>query len=193
MDRARGRASRFMPVWSRWTACPSPDATQIYAHAAAEPPGTPVRYAFEKWGRTSELTVPTMRFMPIDYWSTAGLLTVNGWLYFVAAALVFFLQPADPRRRCLLRHGDEPHRLRAHRRDPLSSARSLGDGPPPDGAGALPRDPRAPGGDVPGRAPPDRRRTPGSWRCPTRSGRCSPPRPSPASTPSRPISVRSTP
>ena len=30
---------------------------------------------------------------PLDYWSTAGLLTVNGWLYFVAAALVFFLQP----------------------------------------------------------------------------------------------------
>ena len=68
-------------------------AAEIYAHAAAQPDGTPVRYTFEKHGHAVELTVPTMRFAPSDYWWTAGLLTMNGWLYFAAATLVFFLQP----------------------------------------------------------------------------------------------------
>lgn len=65
----------------------------IYDHAAAVPAHTPVRYAFERHGEVVELSVPTMRFATADYWWTAGLLTVNGWLYFAAAALVFFLQP----------------------------------------------------------------------------------------------------
>jgi signal transduction histidine kinase len=72
---------------------PVTHSAEVYARAAALPPGTPLRYVFEKYGQRTELTVPTMPFAPLDYWSTAGLLTVNGWLYLVAAALVFFLQP----------------------------------------------------------------------------------------------------
>lgn len=92
MDGSGGRGAvprRVVSVDGR----PIAASDSIYANASALPPGTPVRYGFEKHGRTTELTVPTMRFEPIDYWSTAGLLTVNDWLYFGAAALVFFLQP----------------------------------------------------------------------------------------------------
>ena len=68
-------------------------ADEIYEAAAARPPDTPIRYTFERHGVRSDLTVPTMRFEARDYWLTAGLLTVNGWLYLAAGALIFLLQP----------------------------------------------------------------------------------------------------
>jgi signal transduction histidine kinase len=64
----------------------------VAERAAAVPVDTPLRYTFEKHGTTTEITVPTMRFQASDYWLTAGLLTVNGWLYLGAATLIFFLQ-----------------------------------------------------------------------------------------------------
>jgi signal transduction histidine kinase len=71
---------------------PVASRSEIDARTAAVPIGTPLTYTFEKHGRTTEIAVPTMRFAASDYWLTAGLLTVNGWLYFGAAALIFFLQ-----------------------------------------------------------------------------------------------------
>lgn len=85
-----------VPFHARVTAIdgtPVAGGAAVAAAASARPPGTALRYTFEQHGTTRELTVPTMRFGLVDYWSTAGLLAVNGWLYLGAAALVFFLQP----------------------------------------------------------------------------------------------------
>ena len=68
-------------------------ADEVYAHAESVPVGTQVHYVFRKDADTIERTVPTMRFGPADFALTSGLFAVNGWLYLVAGALVFFLQP----------------------------------------------------------------------------------------------------
>ncbi len=66
---------------------------EIWARVEAVPIGTPLRYGFEKRGERVEIAVPTMRFGSRDYWETAGLFALQGWLALAAAAIVVFLQP----------------------------------------------------------------------------------------------------
>ncbi len=77
----------------------------LYAYVRSLPPEVEVRYGVEKHGGVREYVVPTMRFGDADFWTTVGLFAVNGWLYLLAAIVVFVLQPARSAARVFLLMG----------------------------------------------------------------------------------------
>ncbi|MEB2286202.1 MAG: hypothetical protein B6D46_00030 [Polyangiaceae bacterium UTPRO1] len=84
---------------------PVASSRAVYAYTSVRPPGTPVRYTFAKGGRTTTLTVATMRFGGRDYWLTVGLYLVFALTSIGTGVAVGILQPRTRAARAFLVQG----------------------------------------------------------------------------------------
>lgn len=75
---------------------PMVSQAQLYALAAARPPGTAVEYGVRDGDTVTSTAVPTMRFGPRDFWLTLAPFLVNGVVIFAMAVVVGLLQPRRP-------------------------------------------------------------------------------------------------